>query len=55
MKNRKFVSILNILFIFAIIAGCSSTAQKQVYAKRLFPERYGWDLKQIRISDADTS
>ena len=55
MKNRKFVSIPIIFFIFAIIAGCSSTAEKQVEAERLFPERHGWDLKQISISDASTT
>jgi hypothetical protein len=55
MENRKFISILIIFFIFAIIAGCRPTAEKQVNAKRLFPERHGWDLRQISISDANTT
>ena len=43
------------LFIFILLAGCSSTADQQIAAKPLFPEQHGWDLKQVSISDADTT
>jgi hypothetical protein len=41
--------------IFTLLVGCSSTADQQVAAIPLFPGQHGWDLKQVSISDADTT
>jgi hypothetical protein len=58
MDDMKFKNILHtafILFIFTLLAGCSSTADQQVAPIPLFPDQHGWDLKQLSISDADTT
>lgn len=53
MKSQKKICSTFILFVFALLVGCSSTADKQITPKPLFPERHGWDLKQITIADTD--
>jgi hypothetical protein len=55
MKPRNIFYSTIILFVFTLFAGCSSPADQEITAKPLFPERHGWDLKQISISDADTT
>jgi hypothetical protein len=55
MKPRNILSSIFILFVFTLLAGCSATPDQQIAAKPLFPERHGWDLKQVSISDADTT
>jgi hypothetical protein len=52
MKHKIICSAF-ILFVFTIFGGCSSTIEQRTVAKPLFPERHGWDLKQVSISDAD--
>jgi hypothetical protein len=44
-----------ILSVFALLAGCSSTAEQQIAAAPLFPERHSRDLKQVSISDFETT
>jgi hypothetical protein len=55
MKPKNILYTTFILFIFTLLAGCSSGVDKQVAAKPLFPEQHGWDLKQVSISDADST
>lgn len=55
MKPKNILYATFILFIFTLPAGCSSTAEQQITAKPLFPEQHGWDLRQVSISDADTT
>ena len=55
MKHGNICYSTFFLFIFMLLAGCSSTADQQNAAKPLFPEQHGWDLKQVSISDADTT
>jgi hypothetical protein len=52
--QKTFYSIF-ILFVFTLLAGCAPSADEQIAAMPLFPERHGWDLKQVSISDADTT
>jgi len=55
MKLGYILYSIFILFIFTLLAGCSSTADQQVAAQPLFPEQHGWDLRQVSISDANTT
>ncbi len=55
MIRKKIMGSTLILLVFSMFIGCSSTAEQQITAKPLFPERHGWDLKQVSISDADTT
>jgi len=55
MKPKNILYSTFILFVFTLLAGCSSSVDQQIAAKPLFPERHGWDLKQVSISDADTT
>ena len=55
MKLPKMINSIFILFVFTLLAGCSSTVDQQLTAKPLFPERHGWDLKQVTILDAETA
>jgi hypothetical protein len=55
MKANNILYSALILFIFTLLIGCSSTAEQQIAAIPLFPEQHGWDLKQVSISDADTT
>ena len=55
MKHKNILYTAFILFIFALFAGCSSTAEQQTASIPLFPGQHGWDLKQISISDAGTT
>jgi len=55
MKPKNILYTTFILFIFTLLAGCSSTADQQIAPKPLFSEQHGWDLKQVSISDADTT
>jgi hypothetical protein len=55
MKPKNILYTTFILFIFTLLAGCSSSVDQQVAAKPLFPEQHGWDLKQVSISDADST
>lgn len=52
MKHKNMLTTF-ILSVFALIVGCSSNIEQQIAAKSLFPNRHGWDLKQVSISDAD--
>jgi len=54
MKSQKTIYSLFILFVFMLLGGCSSAVDSQVTGMPLFPERHGWDLKQVTISDADS-
>ena len=55
MKLQNIIYSIFVLFVFTLLAGCSSAADQQIAAKPLFPARHGWDLRQVTISDADTS
>jgi hypothetical protein len=55
MKRKNIVHTFVTLFLVTLLAGCSSSADQQTAAMPLFPERHGWDLKQVSISDADTT
>ena len=55
MKVSKILHSALILVVFAMLAGCSAPVDQQSAAKPLFPERHGWDLKQVSISDTETS
>ena len=55
MKRKNIVHTFVTLFLVTLLAGCSSSAGQQTAAMPLFPERHGWDLKQVSISDADTT
>jgi len=51
MKPQKIIYSIFILFVFTVLGGCSSAVDPQLTARPLFPERHGWDLKQVTISD----
>ena len=53
LENILFSTIL--LFIFTVLTGCTSAVDQQVATYPLFPERHGWDLKQVTISDGDNT
>lgn len=54
--NLKNISCsIFIFFVFTLIAGCTSAVDQEIVAIPLFPERHGWDLKQVSISDADNT
>ena len=55
MKHKNIPYTVLILFLFMLPGGCSSSGDKQIAAAPLFPERHGWDLKQVSISDAETT
>jgi hypothetical protein len=55
MKPQKIIYSIFILFMLTALGGCSSAVDSQVTAKPLFPERHGWDLKQLTISDVDST
>jgi hypothetical protein len=55
MKPENILYSTFILIILALLVGCSSNTEKQSTVKPLFPEQHGWDLKQVSISDADTT
>lgn len=55
MKHNNIPYTVLILFLFMLPGGCSSSGDKQIEAAPLFPERHGWDLKQVSISDAETT
>ena len=55
MKSGNIPCSIIIFFIFTLLAGCSSTGDQQIAAKPLFPGQHGWDLRQVSISDADTT
>ena len=54
----KLITILYtslICFLFAVLSGCSSTNEQPIVMKSLFPDRHGWDLKQVSISDTEST
>ncbi len=58
MDEMKLSSIkysVFILFVFSLLAGCSSAVDQHIAPKTLFSGQHGWDLKQVSISDADTT
>jgi len=55
MKPQKIIYSIFIFFIFTILVGCSSPVDQKLTAKPLFPERHGWDLKHVSISDAGST
>ena len=55
MKPQKIIYSTFILFVLMVLAGCSSTVDQQNAGNPLFPERHGWDLKQVAISDTDNT
>ena len=55
MKHQKIISSILILFLIATLSGCSSAVDQQLQAMPLFPDRHGYDLKQVTISDADST
>jgi hypothetical protein len=52
MKLQKIIYSIFILFVFTVPAGCTSDVDSQVTGMALFPERHGFDLKLVSISDA---
>jgi len=55
MKPRNILYTASFLFILALLGGCSSTAEEEIAPILLFPDRHGWDLKQVNISDAEAT
>jgi hypothetical protein len=55
MKHQKIISSILILFLITMLSGCSSAVDQQLQAMPLFPDRHGYDLKQVTISDAETN
>jgi len=55
MKKLSLLCSLIWLFTITLLAGCSSPVSQEIGASPVFPERHGWDLKRITISDTDTS
>lgn len=55
MTPQKTIYSLFILVVFTVLAGCSSAVDSQVTGTPLFPERHGFDLKRVAISDADSN
>ena len=55
MKPKNILYSTFIVFMFTLLAGCSSNPDQQIGAILLFPGQHGWDLKQLSISDADTT
>ena len=55
MKPEKIIYSTFILFVFIVLAGCSSAVDQKIAAQPLFPDHHGWDLKQVAISDADNT
>ena len=55
MKFKNILLSTILLFIFTVLTGCTSAVDQQVATYPLFPERHGWDLKQVTISDADAT
>ena len=53
MKFPSKILATSIIAGFTLLTACSSASDKQSTIKPLFPERHGWDLKQVSISDAD--
>jgi len=55
MKPENIIYSAFIFFVFTLFVGCSSTVDQQISALPLFPDLHGWDLKQVTISDTDTT
>ena len=55
MNPKNIIYSTFVFFVFTVLAGCSSTVEQQISAIPLFPDLHGWDLKQVAISDADTT
>jgi hypothetical protein len=55
MKHKNILYTFVALFLFMLLGGCSSSDDEQIAVMPLFPELHGWDLKQVSISDADTT
>ena len=55
MNYKNIIKNICFLFLFMLISGCSSPGGQQTASVPLFPERHGWDLKQVSISDADSN
>ena len=55
MKPENIIYSVFIFFVFTLLVGCSSTVDQQISALPLFPDLHGWDLKQVTISDTDTT
>ena len=51
--KRSLITLM--LLMFTILVGCSSNIEQKVVVSPLFPERHGWDLKQVTISGDDTT
>jgi len=44
-----------IFFMYTLLVGCSSTVDQQAAPTLLFPDRHGWDLAKVSISDSETT
>jgi len=55
MKPQSLLYTSIIFFLFVLLAGCSTEAEQQIAPILLFPDQHGWDLVEMRISDADTT
>ena len=53
MKTYNTHYYILILLVFILLGGCSSSTDKQITPKTLFPDLHGWDLKQMTIADTD--
>jgi hypothetical protein len=53
LKNILYAGIF--LLILSQVSGCTSAPDQQVTSNPLFPDKHGWDLKQVSISDADST
>ncbi len=55
MKPQSILYATIMFFVIILLAGCSSESEQQIAPILLFPDLHGWDLAEIRISDADTT
>jgi hypothetical protein len=55
MKLKNILYTGFFLFILSLFAGCTSAPDQQVKSIPLFPDKHGWDLKQVSITDADVT
>jgi len=55
MTQPRILVVIVSLFVFMLLAGCSSNVEEPMTVVPFFPDRHGWDLKQFSISDGNTS
>jgi hypothetical protein len=55
MKLQNIFYSTIVLLMYSLLAGCSSTVEQQAAPILLFPDRHGWDLAKVSISDTETT